>query len=98
MKNKLQELKIELKSLAVKIRELKKQMKAYQRENGGCHGVIGYMLYMLQREYRHKHIAYCLLRGRTMEQIEKKNRYGNAPDQKQIKILMEKYNEETNDF
>lgn len=94
MSTKLIELKIELKSLAAKIRNLKRDTKKYQRENFGHHGPIGMMMHNLQWEYRHKHIAYCLLRGRTMEQIEKKNRKGNTPNQSQINLLMEKYSEE----
>lgn len=95
MKIKLNELKLELKGLAIKIRNLKRDTKKYQRENFGNHGTIGMMLHNIQWEYRHKHIAYCLLRGRTMEQIEKKTREGNEPDQSHIKLLLEKYNEET---
>lgn len=40
--------------------------------------------------FRHRHIAYCLLRGRTMEQIERKVHDGNEPSDR----LIEKYKEE----
>ena len=42
-------------------------------------------------EFRHKHIAYCLLRGRTMEQIEQKVNDGNEPNHSYIKQLIEEY-------
>ena len=41
-------------------------------------------------EFRHRHIAYCLLRNRTMKQIENKVREGNEPSDR----LIEKYKEE----
>lgn len=41
-------------------------------------------------EFRHRHIAYCLLRNRTMQQIENKVREGNEPSDR----LIEKYKEE----
>jgi len=41
-------------------------------------------------KYRHLHIAYCLMRGRKMEQIEKP-RKGNEPDQAQIDYLVDMY-------
>lgn len=51
-----------------------------------------------KHEFRHKHIAYCLLRGRTMEQIEssgvrcgnqKKHSYScNCPNMKYVEEIM----------
>jgi len=38
-------------------------------------------------QYRHMHIAYCLLRGRTYKQIENSVREGNKPS----KALINKY-------
>lgn len=77
------EIKAWLKETAKKLREGKKAVKEYQRVNG-CHpidwgnknpnGPCITRLYMLRTEYRHKHIAYSLARGKTMEQIESKHR------------------------
>lgn len=65
MKNlKLQERKTYLKSLAREIRELKSQRKS--KPYGYVSG-----LYSSQWEYRCKHIAYCMARGRSYEEIEK---------------------------
>lgn len=44
----------------------------------------------LADEFRHRHIAYCLLRGRTLQQIENKNHQNNEPRQK----LIDKYKSE----
>ena len=48
-------------------------------------------------DYRHKHIAYCLLRGRTYEQIEQKVHEHNLLKEyhwKKIHEIMEKYSDE----
>jgi len=82
------ELKVELKSLAEKIRETKTELKKYQKENGGCDGGFYMPLYRLRYEYRHKHIAYCQLRGRTYEEIESKSTR-NSPDFTYIKEIMD---------
>jgi len=91
-------IKSELKGIAKLIRENKIAVKNYQRKNGGSHGMIGYALRRLQREYRHKHIAYCLMRGRTMEQIERKNRENNGADMVYIKSIMEEFNKREASF
>lgn len=44
----------------------------------------------LSRDYRHHHIAYCELRGRTRDQIEKPGKY-NQPDEKKIQAIKEAY-------
>lgn len=64
------ELKIELKSLTNEIRKCKDDLKEYQRKNCGSDGDRFYSLHRLQYDVRHKHITYCLLRGRKYEEIE----------------------------
>jgi len=61
---KIKELKLELKSLAVEIRGLKLTRK--QCEFGYVPG-----LEAVRERFRIHHIAYCLLRGKTMDQIER---------------------------
>lgn len=56
--------KRELKSLALSIRSLKEKRK--QMPNGYVPGLLDARI-----TYRHLHIVYCLLRGRTIDQIEK---------------------------
>jgi hypothetical protein len=71
---KYAKLKEELKASAQKIRKLKSERK--KSEFGYVRGLSSE-----QRTFRHKHIVYCLLRGRTMEQIEPKVREGNEPSE-----------------
>ena len=76
MKPKMTELREELKELAIQIREEKAECKEYQKEHGGK----SYFEYRTTaRKYRHMHIAYSMLRGKTMEQIEPKHREGSLP-------------------
>lgn len=46
----------------------------------------------MQHEFRHRHIAYCLLRGRRLEEIEKPAE-DNAPNMKRVEQYMEEYRE-----
>jgi hypothetical protein len=68
----LRSMKAELKLLATTIREKKKS---------------GDYVYPQRVEFRHKHFVYCLLRGRTPEEIEHKNRQDNVRQQ----YLVERY-------
>lgn len=90
---KLKELKSLLKELAVHNRKCKAMYKDCQRGK-----VQWNELYTFQRtspgdDYRHMHIAYCLLRGRTYEQIENKVRPGNEPSWTMIEVIMEQFRE-----
>ena len=89
--NKIMQLKEELKKIALEIRKVKLECKEYQR---GHHGKGLWDWRDKSWTYRHMHIAYCLLRGRTMEQIERTNRENNKPDHSFIKTYMEMYYEE----
>lgn len=73
-------LKIKLKDLAVDIRKKKSTRKSVT--NGYVYG-----LEAAQREFRHHHIAHCLLRGRKMEEIERPAE-GNEPSEYLIKQIM----------
>lgn len=68
MKEALAKLKAEQKVLAAQIKEIKSKRKETR----------GYYAYSESQQYRIKHIAYCLLRGRTLEQIEPKLRDPNG--------------------
>lgn len=70
MKIQLLKMKADLKLLANEIRTFKSKRK----ELKGC--VPG--LESAQFSFRSKHIAYCMLRGRTLEQIEPKLRDPNS--------------------
>ena len=68
----------------LKVKEIHKNLVQQIR------GKISRTSYYPSWEFRHRHIAYCLLRGRTIEQIERKVRDDNQRDEN----LVEKYKEE----
>jgi hypothetical protein len=77
MKTHLLKMKASQKILALEIRNLKskrKELKGYVPGLGSA-----------QYDYRANHIAYCLLRGRTLEQIEPKLRDLNDPTHKWVR-------------
>lgn len=77
MKIQLLKMKAELKVLAIEIRTLKSKRKELK----------GYVPGLAQSQYtfRATHIAYCMLRGRTLEQIEPKLRNPNDPNHKWVR-------------
>lgn len=72
-------LREDLKSIAVKIRDTRNKLKTYQKENSGYGGGFYDILSKLTWDFRHKHIAASLLRGRQYESIENP-RKGNEPN------------------
>jgi len=84
--NKYQYTKQWLKDQAVKIKKIKKEFKEAQRTY-----TLTWQLYRekntSKREYRHRHIAYSLFRGRTMEQIEKPSPH-NLPNMSHVNELL----------
>jgi hypothetical protein len=67
VKNQIAKMKLELKELARQIK-VKKSQRKNKEFNNGCDYVPGLM--ELRNTYRHKHVAYCLARGRTVEQLD----------------------------
>lgn len=90
--SKIRELKEALKALAAEIRQTKAKLKDYQRENNGYQGGFLAAAETLSWTYRHKHIAYCLLRGTPYERIESPAD-GNEPDQETIQEVLDAYKE-----
>lgn len=98
-------LKNELKVLAEQIRQKKADYKTCQKEHHGCDGYydgeprygkwIGgfcFIISKLKYEFRHKHIAYCLLRGRVINEIETPAE-NNKPNELYIKEIFNAYTE-----
>jgi len=87
MKTKIKLMKQEQKERALEIRSLKSTRK--QCQNGYVSG-----LGSVQMKYRIEHIAYCLLRGRSPEQIENKWKPENMAEKeyvwKQAEALVDK--------
>lgn len=50
---------------------------------------LGDVVEKLSKDFRHKHIAYSLLKGNKYEQIEKSVRKGNEPDWNLIKGIQD---------
>ena len=89
-KVKYPELKSELKELAKEIREWKRNRKEDRRfELKISQWEAESQVEWRKREFRHKHIAYCMLRGRKYEQIE--NFCKVSPNFDWINSIMEKY-------
>jgi len=84
-------IKEELKLLAKEIHLSKETFKNEQRKGGNIWTFL-HALYKLQNEYRHRHIARCLLRGRKYNQIEKPAE-NNKPDWDKIKEFQKSYEE-----
>jgi hypothetical protein len=91
-------LKQELKELAGEIKEGKAQLRTTASKLAKGEPVDGVPPVWLmirnvannRRSYRHKHIVYSLLRGKTREQIEKPNPY-NKPSERSIEAILKEY-------
>ena len=68
MKQQIRILKLNLKEIAKNIRDQKKVRKKSHPHHNVYKG--DYALLELKQEYRHKHVAYCLARGRTLGQVD----------------------------
>lgn len=68
---KIQELKLRLKEKAANIVLMRSTLKASQKANGAGASTLMHRLHYAGKDYRSYHIAYCELRGRTRDQIEK---------------------------
>lgn len=91
---KYPELKSELKQLAKEIRKWKRNRKEDRRFElkMSLWKIQGYVDYY-KHEFRHKHIAYCMLRGRTYEQIELYCKV--SPNFDLVNKIMEEYGPQT---
>jgi hypothetical protein len=68
MKEQIKSLKLNLKEIAHTIKNQKTLRKKSHPHHDKYKG--DYPLLRLREEYRHKHVAYCLTRGRTIEQVD----------------------------
>jgi hypothetical protein len=94
MGEKMKELKNWLKTTAIEIRIMKSTLRDCQRH--GRHSEIHKLQLGIDRlrlRYRHKHIAYSELRGKTRAQIENP-RENNYPDESLIQQYKDAYKEE----
>ena len=82
---KYPELKAELKALAKEIRQLKFKRDHWWDYRERDQGYYQWNVQNRAYNFRHKHIAYCMLRGRKYEEIERFCR--EAPDFNKIKLI-----------
>jgi len=88
----IKSLKAELKLEAKELRNTKTETKTLQRKNEYA-GSLQYSIRGLKRSYRHRHIAYCMLRGKKYEEIELTCRSDNEPDFSYIEEIYDAYSE-----
>lgn len=81
-------IKESLKAQAAQIRTLKDAINSGMREGKYVWKEQSAIL-SAQRKFRYEHVAYCLLRGRTYEQIENYTKPENAIDMDSVKKIME---------
>ncbi len=80
-------IKQNLKEQAKTIRTLKDAINSGMREGKYVWREQGDLL-RAQRKFRYEHVAYCMLRGRTYEQIENKVKPENEIDMEGVKKIM----------
>jgi hypothetical protein len=83
------QLKAELKHLAVQIKTKRPAYRKAQSTNTSTWQMLA-ELEKAVYEFRHRHIAYCTLRGRLRDQIEKP-RPENKPNEKYVADLIIAY-------
>jgi len=93
MKPKRKELKNLLKKLAIEIKETKSKHKEVQRKQRGGGSDYEWSLHRKSYDYRHYHIAYSELRGKTRDQIEKPKE-DNLPNEDIIASIKKEYFDE----
>jgi hypothetical protein len=68
MKEQLRALKLNLKEIAKEIKNQKRVRKLRHPHHDRYKG--DYELLLLRDEFRHKHVAYCVARGRSIDQVD----------------------------
>jgi len=79
-----------LKGLAQQIRLLKSEFKEIERSRKDSN-TKRREVQKAKYEFRHEHIAYCISRGKTYEQVERKVRENNEPNQEYVGKLLKIY-------
>ena len=88
--NYILKVKKQQKELAKEIRKLKVEQKRINHNDNKLLLDIKSKLYDKKSEYRHQHIAYCVMCGRKRIEIENP-RSGNEPKEDYLNDLLAKY-------
>lgn len=105
-------MKEELKDLAAQIREANRAHREGQRaasawdlahpkeykERWNIYNKVPAPAGCMSQEYRYKHVAYCLARGRKYEEIERKVTEGNEIDMLRVEKIVKKVQDEQATF
>lgn len=80
--------------LRVKLKSLAEEAKIIRKEESRTRGPLRdelrvHRVTVVRHEARHTHLAYGLIRGRTLEQMEAKSRV--APNWEKVKTMCKKY-------
>jgi len=86
----IDKLKQYCKTTAKSISKTRLEFKEAQRKSTDYY-VLHSELNALIWIYRHHHIVYCELRGKTRKQIERKNRENNKPNDSEILRIKDRY-------
>ena len=84
------QFKKELKLEANALRVLKQDMK-FAQSNRKPAGHLQSNVHTARVNIRHRHLAYCLLRGKSRKQCERIVRKGNEPNMDLVNSIMSKY-------
>lgn len=84
----LSKIKTELKTEAIALSTNKRLVRQMQRESKYA-GNLQWKVLKDQREWRHKHIAYCLLKGRSLNEIETTVSENNKPNEERIQKYLD---------
>lgn len=76
---------------AVKLQNTKLATKDAQRDGSNLACMLQGDVLKLKYNYRHRHLAYCMLRGKTYKQCEQKVRKGNKPNMLHVKKIIQDY-------
>lgn len=98
MNTKMEALKKEQKQRAIDLKENKNGHRNSQRQGDWVAADTHLCeVFSLKKEYRHKHIAYSIMRGRKYEEIERTCRDDNKPDFDYVDKIMAAYAEEAHE-
>jgi hypothetical protein len=93
----IKRIKEEQKSIAKAIRQDRALWKLFHQKKITHQELWAKQSKYSSYQFRHRHIAYCLLKGRTYEQIEQTCRPGNAPNMSLVEKYVQDWNKEIAD-
>jgi len=88
--NLTRKFKKELILEANALRVLKQDTVVAQKDRKPA-GHLQSKVHIARHTIRHRHLAYCMLRGRTYEQCENKVREGNKPNMLHVNKIIQDY-------